>query len=46
MFLVRLHDLQHTFGSKAAKMAHDDPFAVQEFMGHTVPTFPRGGRRP
>jgi integrase len=32
---VRVHDLRHTFGSRAGKAAQDDPYAVQELMGHT-----------
>jgi integrase len=32
---VRIHDLRHTFGSRAGAQAHDDPFALQELMGHT-----------
>lgn len=32
---VRIHDLRHTFGSRAGAKAHDDPYAVQELMGHT-----------
>jgi integrase len=32
---VRIHDLRHTFGSRAGRAAQDDPYAVQELMGHT-----------
>jgi integrase len=32
---VRVHDLRHTFGSRAGKAAQDDPYAVQDLMGHT-----------
>ncbi|NIO19924.1 MAG: tyrosine-type recombinase/integrase [Candidatus Aenigmarchaeota archaeon] len=32
---VRVHDLRHTFGSRAGRAAQDDPYAVQELMGHT-----------
>jgi integrase len=32
---VRIHDLRHTFGSRAGAQAQDDPFALQELMGHT-----------
>ncbi|MBW2056063.1 MAG: tyrosine-type recombinase/integrase [Deltaproteobacteria bacterium] len=32
---VRIHDLRHTFGSRAGSQAHDDPYAVQELMGHS-----------
>jgi integrase len=32
---VRIHDLRHTFGARAAKAAQDDPYAVQALMGHT-----------
>jgi integrase len=32
---VRIHDLRHTFGSRAGKAAQDNPYAVQELMGHT-----------
>ncbi len=32
---VRIHDLRHTFGSRAGSKAHDDPYAVQDLMGHT-----------
>ena len=32
---VRIHDLRHTFGSRIGKEAQDDPYVVQELMGHT-----------
>jgi len=32
---VRVHDLRHTFGSRAGRAAQDDPYAVQKLMGHT-----------
>jgi integrase len=32
---IRIHDLRHTFGSRAGRAAQDDPYAVQELMGHT-----------
>jgi integrase len=32
---IRVHDLRHTFGSRAGQAAHDDPYAVQDLMGHT-----------
>ncbi len=32
---IRTHDLRHTFGTRAGQAAHDDPYAVQELMGHT-----------
>jgi len=32
---IRVHDLRHTFGSRAAQAASDDPFAVQALLGHS-----------
>jgi len=32
---VRVHDLRHTFESRTGRAAQDDPYAVQELMGHT-----------
>jgi integrase len=32
---LRIHDLRHTFGSRIGKEAQDDPYVVQELMGHT-----------
>lgn len=32
---IRVHDLKHTFGSRAGEAAQDDPYAMQELMEHT-----------